>query len=107
MELGDLCGLTHSLEIDSDDTALVVVGGHSVLLRWGAILAGWGTVLARRGTWVSSLGATRVLALLTQQDLADLLQEGGIYVLSLGGLGTVAHRLVLTARAEGGGGSAG
>ena len=46
VELGDLGGLTDSLEIDANDTALVVVSGSSILRGWGTVLAGGSSVLA-------------------------------------------------------------
>lgn len=103
VELGDLGSLAHSLEIDTDHAALVVVSGGSILSRWGTVLARGGAVLAGRGTWVSatvsSLGS-RDLALLAQQNLTDLLQQLGIYVLSLGRLASDTDGLVLATGAE-------
>lgn len=104
VELRDLGSLTHSLEIDSGHSALVVVGGGTVLGRGGggSVLAGRGTVLAGRGAWVATAAASlrsRVLALLAQQNLTDLLQQLRIDVLSLRALRADAHHLVSTAAA--------
>lgn len=102
VELRYLSGLTDALEIDSNHAALVTVGWGSVLRRGGSsVLAGWCSILAGRGTRIAALGlGARVLALLAQQDLTNLFQQLGIYVLSLRGLRASADGLVLTTRAE-------
>lgn len=103
MELSHLRRLSHTLEIDSDNAALVRLRGSAILARGCSVLAGWGSVLARWGTGVATAAsaALRALALLTQQDLANLLQQLRVYVLSLGRLVATAHGLVSTTSARG------
>lgn len=103
LELGDLDGLTDSLKVDSDDAG----GGDSVGGGWdsvgggGSTVGGGDTTVAATVTAAESAGSAGG-GFFLEEDLADLFEEGGVYVLALGGLVAGGDGAVAAAAAAGG-----